>query len=258
MKKIIALVIVLTAFMSCKSKQALIAEQSAEEARSVKEIADGHYATTRNFNTLFISAKARYEDRKQTQNVSAEVRIKKDEIITVSIRVLGITLAKALITPEKVSYYEKINGTYFEGDYALLSRWLGTPLDYSKVQNILLGEAMDNLYEGSYTANIEDGLYKLQTKTPKNGISKNFLFEAAGFLLKKQLVTQNGSENRSLDIQYPAHVKYPKAVVPSRIEIRAQQKENVSIDIDYNTVTFDENLTFPYSVPSGAKRIYIE
>lgn len=258
MKKIIALGLVLVSLASCKSKQSLIAEQSAEEARSVKEIADGHYANTRDFKTLYINAKARYEDNSQTHNVTAEVRIKKDETITVSIRMFGITLAKALITPDKVSYYEKINGTYFEGDYALLSRWLGTPLDYNKVQNIFLGEAMDNLYEGSYTAKIEDGLYNLKSKTAVNGITKDFLFEAASYLLKKQLVTQAGTEPRNLDIQYPAHVKYAKAVLPSRVEIRAQQKEKVSIDIDYNTVTFDENLTFPFSVPSGAKRIYIE
>ena len=41
-------------------------------------------------------------------------------------------MAKALITPTKVSYYEKINNTYFEGDFSLLSNWLGTDLDFQK------------------------------------------------------------------------------------------------------------------------------
>jgi hypothetical protein len=33
-----------------------------------------------------------------------------------------------------VSYYEKIKGTYFEGDFSALSQWLGTDLDYSKIK----------------------------------------------------------------------------------------------------------------------------
>jgi hypothetical protein len=39
-------------------------------------------------------------------------------------------MAKASITPTSVSYYEKIKGTYFEGDFSALSQWLGTDLDY--------------------------------------------------------------------------------------------------------------------------------
>jgi hypothetical protein len=38
--------------------------------------------------------------------------------------------------------HEKINNSYFEGDFSSLSQWLGTDLDYSKIQNLLLGQAM--------------------------------------------------------------------------------------------------------------------
>ena len=50
-----------------------------------------------------------------------------------------------MITPSKVSYYEKINNTYFEGDFSMLSNWLGTDLNLNKVQNLFLGKAIDNL-----------------------------------------------------------------------------------------------------------------
>jgi hypothetical protein len=56
-------------------------------------------------------------------------------------------MAKASITPTSVSYYEKIKGTYFEGDFSALSQWLGTE-DYNKIQNMLLGEPLDDLSKG--------------------------------------------------------------------------------------------------------------
>ena len=33
---------------------------------------------------------------------------------------------------------------------------------------------------------------------------------------------------------------------------------NTKIDIEYKTVTFNEDLSFPYSVPEGYERIYID
>jgi hypothetical protein len=56
-------------------------------------------------------------------------------------------MAKASITPTSVSYY----GTYFEGDFSALSQWLGTDLDYNKIQNMLLGEPL--IYQKGNTKN---------------------------------------------------------------------------------------------------------
>jgi hypothetical protein len=55
---------------------------------------------------IIYKANAKYSDDQQSQNVTAEIKIKKDQQILV-IRFLGITMAKASITPTSVSYYEK-------------------------------------------------------------------------------------------------------------------------------------------------------
>ena len=257
MKKSIAIVFAITLLASCKSKQATVAEQAADGVKPAKEIVEGHYKAARNFETLLIKADAAYKDKKLSQRVSAEIRIKKDDAILVSIKVLGFVVAKAYITPKEVSYYEKINGNYFKGDYVVLSRWLGTELDYAKVQNMLTGEALDDLNKGTYKATLEDGLYKLTGKE-KGGTIKEFLFEGANYLLKKQHIEQGGQDARSLDIQYPAHSEYPQAVLPASIKIDAEQKDKVSIDIQYTSVKFDEKLTFPYEVPEGYEQIFID
>jgi len=257
MRKIVAVLCVMITFASCKTQQGAVAEGAAGENKAAREIIDGHYKNLKDFKTINISASAEYKDSKQSQNVSAEIRIKKDETILVSVRVLGFTVAKALITPTRVSYYEKIGKKYFDGDYVLLSRWLGTELDFKKVQNMLLGMAMDDLNKGSYTATIDGGRYKLVAK-PKGGTSKEFLFEGAKYLLKEQRIAQGGSEPRSVDIAYPGHKEHGKGTLPTEIKINAVQKDKVNIDIEYNTVTFDENLTFPYEVPGGYERVTIE
>ena len=258
MKKCIAILCAMITLAACKTQQAAtLTEGKATGPKSVSEIIDGHYKSGKDFKTLYIKAAARYEDKHQSQNVTAEIKIKKDEIILVSIRFLGITMAKAIITPTRVSYYEKINGTYFDGNYAVLSRWLGTELDYSKVQNMLTGEALYDLTKGMYQASLEEGKYKLQS-ADRSSIIKKFLFEGSNYLLKQQEITQMGVEPRSLEIRYPSHREYPKAVLPASIVIEAEQKDRVNINIEYNTVTFDEELTFPYEVPEGFEQITID
>ena len=256
MKKIIAVIATVIMFASCKTKQAVVTEQSADEAKAAKEIINGHNKNMPGFKTLSIRASARYEDSNQSQNVSADIRIKKDEIILVSVKVLGITMAKAIITPTRVSYYEKLGEKYFDGNYELLSRWLGTELDFTKVQNMLLGRAMDNLENGNYRATIDNNLYKLTSS--KGGIMKAFLFEGAQYLLKQQTIAQQGGEPRSVTINYPAHVSHRNGALPAEVKIEAEQNEKVNIDIRYNNVTFDEDLTFPYDVPQGYERITID
>jgi hypothetical protein len=59
-----------------------------------------------------------------------------------------------------VSYYEKIKGTYFEGDFSALSQWLGTDLDYNKIQN-MLGEPLDDLSKGKYKESLGEQSYRL-------------------------------------------------------------------------------------------------
>lgn len=256
MRKIAVLAFAVITLASCKTKQAMVAEQSAEVKVGVSSVATGHYANKKDFKTVYIRAGAKYRDSKQSHSMSADIKILKDEKILINVKFLGIPMAKALITPDKVSYYEKINNQYFEGNYALLSRWLGTELDYTKVQNILLGVAMDDLTQNKYQESLENGLHKLVSK--KGNVSKQFLFESANYLLKQQSVAQSGQEPRSLVINYPAHREWPKAKLPDEIKIEAEQKDRVTIDIDYDNITFDENLSFPYSVPEGYEQIFLD
>ncbi|QSB27290.1 DUF4292 domain-containing protein [Flavobacterium sp. CLA17] len=259
MKKYIALLLVSIFVISCKSKAVAVQNNSAAvvETKTDKKAIDKHYENKLNFKTLYIKSSARYVDEKQSQNVSAEIKIEKDKQILVSVRFLGITMAKALITPTTVSYYEKINSTYYEGDFTSLSKWLGTELDYSKVQNLLIGEALDDLRKGKYTQAIVENLFRLDDEKETN-IKKTFFLEPEKYLLQKEQISQP-SENRMLEIRYSDNKTFDQGTIPTAIEINAvQPKGKTDINLNYNNITFNEELSFPYSVPSGYKKVIIK
>lgn len=242
---------------SCKAKKEVIVGGNANKEISTSKIIENHYANNKNFTTLYVKANASYKDEKQSQNVTAEIKIKKDEKILISVRFLGITMAKALITPNEVKYYDKINNDYFEGNYAGLSEWLGTDLDFQKVQNLLLGQAIDDLKKGDYKSVIEEQLYKLVT-TKESKTNKTFYFESEHFLVKKEEIFQV-AQDRKLLVNYPDYKEFPEAILPLKIIIEAIQKnEKTNINIDYKQFSFNEDLSFPYSVPDGYERIFIK
>ena len=250
---------ILSAFLivfliGCKSKQS-VATAAANDNIEVTKIINGHYKNEHDFSTLNIRANAKYEDEKQSHSMNADIRIKKDEIIWINIKFLGIPMAKAMITPTKVSYYEKINNTYFEGDFSMLSNWLGTDLDFNKVQNLFLGKAIDDLTKDKWVSEVVEKMFKLSLPNSSD-IAKEFYFEGANYLLKKETITQ-ASKNRNLEIRYPSFKEEKGMFLPNEINIKAEQKNKVTIDIEYKNTTFNENLSYPFSIPSGYTAIEI-
>ncbi|CAM4321176.1 DUF4292 domain-containing protein [Flavobacterium terrigena] len=259
MKKYITYTLILFVIVSCKTKKTVAEQTVSQEAvvdNKAKEVIQKHYLNGLNFNTASIRSSADYSDKKQSLSIGADIRIKKDEIIWINLKFLGIPMAKALITPTRVSYYEKTNNTYFDGDYSILTKMLGTDLDFQKVQNLLLGRPIDNLTKEDFIAEVADNLFQLKSKR-KTDVEKLFSFETANYLLKKQFINQI-SKNRNVMVNYPSFFNQENMFLPTGVSILANQQDQVKIDIEYKKITFNESLSYPYSIPDGYSQIKID
>lgn len=250
----------MSVLVSCKTKQAIMTttpEVLQPKEISATEVIANHYNNKTNFNSVYIKSNVRFSDEKQTQNVTAEIKIKKDKQILVSVRFLGITMAKALITPTSVSYYEKMNGTYFEGDFSGLAQWLGTDLDFSKIQNMLLGEAFDNLQLGKYAlSRVDEGFELNDLETEKT--LKSYVLDNQNFRIKGQAIAQP-EQGRMINVSYSEHAPFNEGSIPMQSIIHTfQDKRKTEISLNYETVNFNEELSFPYSIPNGYKKILIK
>lgn len=249
---ILSLILSLT-LTSCKTKQSVVSSE-ADSSKSAKEIIREYNRTDNlDFETLHIKGSTSY----QIFNINLDIRIKKDEIILVSCRapIVG-TVIKAYVTPDYVSYYNKWDSEYFEGDYEILSDFLGTELDFQKVQNLLLGRTIDDLGREKFTLEIENNLYKLSSK--RGSLNKAYFFEPDHFRLKKQFAEQP-SENRSASIEYSNYKIQNNTILPYSVLISSlNQKDKNEFKVDYKTIDFNTQISFPYEIPSGYKQIEID
>ena len=84
-----------------------------------------------NFETLQGKIRIDLKTDDIDQGHTLTFRMKKDEIIWIS---APLGLARAIITPKEVAFYDKINNQFYKGDFRILSNYLGKDLNFQNVR----------------------------------------------------------------------------------------------------------------------------
>jgi hypothetical protein len=251
------LLLLFLGFTSCKSSKKITETIKVEEV-STKKLISNHYEHVFNKQTLEARLNAKYNDKNTSATIVVKLRLEKDKTIWMSATKMSIPIAKLKITPNRVSYYEKLNKTYFDGDFSLLTKWLGTELDYEKVQNILLGQAILNLRKGKYDSKITDNMYELIPKKNEDLFDILFFLNPENFKLEKQEIN-NQKKKQMLQVSYPNYTNIEGEEMPQNIDITAKDiKKTTTINIEYKSVEFNKELTYPFEIPSGYKQISLK
>ncbi len=250
----ISLILILLAF-SCKTTKTISSDGELTSDLSAKQLIKNNTKSIANFRTLTARVKADYSSNDKSKGTTISLRMEKDKTIWMS---APFSMAKVLITPEKVSFYNKLDNTYFDGDFELLSDFVGTELDFDKVQNILLGEALYDLKKEEFVASTFEKSYLLQPKNQRDLFEIFYLLNPSHFKMDSQQFAQP-NENRILQIDYKNYQKVDKQKLPQTIKIIAVEKfDETIIDLEYRSVALNEKIRFPFRIPSGYKEIEIK
>ncbi|WP_406685363.1 DUF4292 domain-containing protein [Seonamhaeicola sp. MEBiC1930] len=236
---------------SCKSAKTVTGGE-ANFNLSSRQLIKENLKKSPDYTTLKSTLKITYENGKSSQSHSVSFRAKKDETLWMS---ATFSVVKALITPDKVSFYNKLDNTFFEGDYNYLSKLLGTKLDFQKVQNLLIGNAIFDLKEDNYKVSVDEDTYILQPKKQRELFEIFFLLDPSLFKIKRQEISQI-KELRHLYIDYLSHQKVDDQILPEKVKVIAvEANEELVIGLEFKNVTLNEDLRFPFKIPSGYKEI---
>lgn len=253
-KLVILLLLILT---SCNTQKKAVTAGHLEKI-STKNLINNHYHHHFKHQTIDAKINAKYSDQNTTTTVNIKLRLEKDKTIWMSATKFGIPLAKVKITPTYFSYYEKLNKTYFEGDFVLLSKWLGAELDYDKVQNILLGQAVLDLKKGRYNSKVIKNTYELSPKRNNELFGILFFMNPENFKMDRQEI-RNPKKQQLLSVSYQNYKNISGEQFPENINIRAiDSLKLTTINLEYKSVEFNKELTFPFSIPGDYKEIKLK
>jgi len=239
---------------SCKSTKSITGGE-IDTRISAKRIIENHYANQTDFKTLRGRIKVAYANGKNSNNFTVNIRMQKDSVIWMSS--FPISFVKAMITPGKVSFYNKFKNEYFNGDFSYLSELLGTELDFEKAQNLLLGKAILDLRKGKYTSKVNQDTYQLKPKKAHELFKILFRLEPKNFKIALQEVAQP-EENRQFSAKY-TYQDISGNVLPNKIQIVAlENKDKTTIDLSFKNLELNKSLNFPYKIPNGYNEVILK
>ncbi len=233
---------------SCKSVRR--ASDAGEATAKKSNVVKLHEAAALKFKTLQAKVDLDFKDDKRAQSVTVELRMEKGKNIWLSARFLGLTAGKLHITRDRVRFYEILNKQSFDGDFSLISDFLGEDVTFDQVEDILLGQAVEPLQDKEFSINGNEYVFNEGTL-----IAKLFKLRAADFKVSEQAISKP-AEDSFLRIMYPDYQMVSDKIVPLKVQIEARKDEkNTTVILEYRSLEFNKNLSFPFEMPANTKPI---
>ena len=185
-------------------------------------------------------------------NVNVFLRMLKDSIIWVDIHAfLGIEALKARITRDSVRILDKQNRLYTARSIEYLKEVSQLPVDLSTLQDLLIGNAMfldSNIV--SYSK-FDNSISLLSIgKVFKNLITLN----EDKLVQRIKLDDLDELRNRTGDLTYDDYENKFGVNFSKTRKITFAEKKKLDLRLQFKQYNFNEDLTFPFSIPKNYKR----
>ena len=255
MKHFIYSIILGLLLVGCKTTKTLQSSGTLDSNMSVKQIIKNHNKFETKFTTLQGRLKVEYVQGDRSETHTLTLRMGYDNTIWVN---AFLNMARVKITPDRVRFYNKLDNSYFDGDYALISAFLGIDLQFENLQNLLLGEAVFELKSKEFKKLNDPNSYKLTSK--KSNLLFEFLYviNPTYFKLDTQQLSQPLEQN-NLNIKYHSYQKVKGLVLPEKLSIKAMNtEEQTTLNLNLKSVILDQPLRFPFKIPKGFKAIELQ
>ncbi len=204
-----------------------------------------------NFTYLKAKSKVAWKSGNNTDNYSVDIRVKKDSLIWVTISQAGLAGATGLFTQQRMQFYQKISGEYYDLTYDSLSTMMGFRIDYRVLQSLIVGNQPFKKNNSRVIRENENIIIKQDSGRIKidNMVGPNRK-------LKKLLVRDEPSSNR-LTLDFEEFTNLNQVIFPfsSQITLDVKNKEDkrvtTVIQIKYSKVELlDTPLEFPFRIPA--------
>lgn len=203
-----------------------------------------------------------YQGKKKT-DLRGQFRIKKDSLTWISLSpALGIEAARILLSDDSVKFINRLNKTYFTGEYNLIDSLLNTTLDYSILEAMILGNELTQYDINKFRASIDGGLYRITIQERRKirkylktdevsskVLVQNIWLNPDNFKINKVELKELGDDNRKLEVIYMKYQEVDGILLPEEVQINISAATPIDINIRFGKTEINEPLRFPFAIP---------
>jgi hypothetical protein len=231
-----------------------VADHAKEDSvRFIKNTYRGIVANHIDYKTFSAKLNVDYIDADDKKyNVNANLRMYKDSTIWISVNAFfGIEGLRALITKDSIKILDKQNKLFTARSIGYLQEVSSLPVDLHSLQDLLVGNAVfldTNIVSYSRSA---DAVSLLSIgKIFKNLVTLN---EGNHLIQRSKLDDLDELRNRTGDLTYGDYENKKGVSFSTVRKISFAEKKKLDIRLEFKQYNFNEELTFPFSIPKNYK-----
>lgn len=225
----------------------------------------------------WVTAKANVTSLVDEKEENFEIRLscRRDSAMLVSIQyVLGLQVAKILITKDSIKFVNYIQKTYFKGNFSYVNELLSADLDFDLLQAVLFGNSAEFKEEESKLKPVTDRIncrYLLSTERKRRLLRLQTGAETPEGVESLQTLTLNpenykilrnefieNSTNRRFIANYSDFTLKDSVFAPYRVDIDIVAEKKASIKIEYVRIEKNTPAKLALNIPSKYEPIKIQ
>lgn len=257
-KKVTFILISFWLFQSCGSLKKAVPATGEVERQSIRVFKKTYESNIQNFDHLQIRSRIETDLNGKTNSATLRLYIQDDERIWANASLLGITGARANITPGKVQAYEVLDKTFIDSDFSFFNEKLKVNfINFDRLKSLLLGQlflidswnsydldfSTDNHYILKYKQNDE------LSRNPENGkYIHSFYLDSNYRLVKVEIEDPNS--NTQILVNYENWIEVNAYDLPGRVRVFIKSEKEDKIELEYINFDFTETNP-PFNIPSG-------
>ena len=193
-------------------------------------------------------------------NVAGTIRVRKDSAIYVSVApILGIEVARLLVTPDTVRFLNRLESTFFEGETRFLSSIFNADVDFYMMQALLTGADLTNFSTDNFRVSADRDMLLLNAPDRRrlhpirsgNPLEHNLWLNKETFRIMQTTLHDKVTQN-SIQARYPSHTIIEGQVFPSEVRLVVIDPRNrAELNISLTRATINQPRQMSFSVPAG-------
>ncbi len=202
------------------------------------------------YNTLSLKGKADLDIDGNSNNVTLNIRIQKDQKIWFSVTALGGALeaARGIITPDSLWLMNRLQKTILRKPLSYIHDYTNKQVNFGWLQSILIGNTIKEFMTEKSDLNQENGVWVL------NGTEQTLAYRTLfNTLLKSTELTLNdAAAAQGLKVVYDKYTPINNGLFPSVVKINsAVGNKKISVAVDFVKIDTNVAVEFPFSVPKN-------
>jgi hypothetical protein len=226
------------------------------------------------FKFDWVYAKANVESHidEKDESFDIKVRIRKDSAMLVSIQyLLGLEVARVLITKDSVKFVNYVQKTYFKGDFNYLNELLNADLDFDLLQAVLFGNSAEYQDEESKLKPATDRQnchYLLSTERKRRlkriqagtgeikSAMQTMTLKPDYKIIRNEFIEP--STNRRFIADYSRFMQKDSVFAPYHVDIEIVAQKKATLKIDYVRIEKNTPQKVSLNIPAKYDAIQIK